>query len=431
MNDKEFYCSSLWTHTKLEDILKLFDSGLWGENPDESSSYYVIRSTDFDELGRISLQNTEKRKIPNDIIIKKYLKNGDILLNKSSGSEKHIGKIIYYELENKYEKHYFSNFIQRLRVNEKLVDNKYIYYNLDYKRTSMYKYTQTSSGLKNIDLNGYKKQKIEIPPLVEQRGIAEVLGTVDEAIRRTDAVIAKAEELKQGLMQRLLTRGIGHTKFKPSELGEIPEAWEVSTIGNECSVGTGGTPSRKNPEYFNGDIPWVKTTELNHDIILSTEEKITQKALEESNAKFYPKGTLLIAMYGLEAEGTRGKCAILGIDAATNQACAAIQPLNRIHTPFLFYFYQSMGDRIMVYTGGTKRMNLSLGIVKSIKIPVPPMNEQIKISDVITEIDSNIKIEKKNRNQKIKLKEGLMQVLLTGRVRVRLDEGGLHRVRDG
>ncbi len=89
---------------------------------------------------------------------------------------------------------------------------------------------------------------ISVPPLFEQRGIAEVLGTIDEVIKRTDAVIEKAEELKRGLMQRLLTRGIGHTEFKQTELGEIPKTWTIEIIGNIAETYSGGTPLRDQSE---------------------------------------------------------------------------------------------------------------------------------------------------------------------------------------
>ncbi|NQT09337.1 restriction endonuclease subunit S [Candidatus Bathyarchaeota archaeon] len=273
-----------------------------------------------------------------------------------------------------------------------------------------------------------KEKKIPVPPFVEQRGIVEILGTVDECIRLTDAVIDGAEELKRGLMQQLLTRGIGHTEYKETPLGKIPKTWKLSTFGKECYIGTGGTPRRNQSDYYNGNIPWVKSTELNYGIISDTEEHISKRALEESNAKIYPTGTLLIAMYGLEAVGTRGRCAILGVNAATNQAIAAIQPKKQILPRFLYYFYQQMGNLIMKYAEGTKRKNLSLSIMKKIPIIVPPIKEQEKIVKIVENQDDRIKIENHKMNQLNILKQGLMQSLLSGKIRVELKGDGLHRI---
>jgi type I restriction enzyme S subunit len=310
--------------------------------------------------------------------------------------------------------------LSAIRPNPSRLDHLFMFYYLRHatKRLLALATGSTFTAVRKEDLASFL---VALPPLPEQSKIASVLSTIDDAIQKTDEIIAKTQQLKKGLMQQLLTRGIGHTKFKQTEIGEIPDEWEVSTIGEECEVGTGGTPRRNNPEYFNGNIPWVKTTELNYNTITSAEERITDRALRESNARVYPKGTLLVAMYGLEAPGTRGKCAILGIDAAVNQACAAIQPFGRIKTSFLFYYYQLLRNRIMSFSGGTKRQNLSLGIVRTIPIPVPPMDEQIRVAETLSQMDEKVRIETKKGAQLGRIKKGLMQVLLTGKVRVKVD----------
>ena len=103
-------------------------------------------------------------------------------------------------------------------------------------------------------------------------------------------------------------------------LNGLPENWEVKKLGDVCFTTSGGTPSRKNSSYYGGTIPWVKSGELDKGLILDTEEKITEEAIRNSSAKVFPKGTLLIALYG----ATIGKLAFLGIDAATNQAICGI-----------------------------------------------------------------------------------------------------------
>jgi len=155
---------------------------------------------------------------------------------------------------------------------------------LHYLRAQNRELERLSSGstFKEISKKSIKHMKIPVPPLVEQRGIVEVLGTVDECIRLTDAVIERAEELKRALMQQLLTKGIGHTEYKETPLGEIPKTWKISTFGKEGYIGTGGTPRRNRSDYYQGNIPWVKSTELKYGIIQDTEEHITKQALLES-----------------------------------------------------------------------------------------------------------------------------------------------------
>ncbi|HKG30201.1 MAG TPA: restriction endonuclease subunit S [Nitrososphaeraceae archaeon] len=208
-----------------------------------------------------------------------------------------------------------------------------------------------------------------------------------------------------------MIKGISHTKFKQTEIGDIPEEWKISTIGKECKVGTGRTPSRRNPEYFTGTIPWVKTSEVDFCFIKSTEEHITERALKESNARLYPKGTLLIAMYGQGI--TRGKSAILDIDAAVNQACAAILSPGNIYTPYLFYWCQLNYNRIRNIGQGSFQSNSNLEIIRSIKILVPPLEEQQKLASILSKIDNLIQKTVEVIEQTQRLKKSLMQSLLT------------------
>jgi len=261
---------------------------------------------------------------------------------------------------------------------------------------------------------------VPLPSLMEQQKIASILATIDDTIQMADKVIERTQRLKKSLMRQLLTKGIGHVRFKETEIGKVPIDWEISSFGKECEIRGGGTPSRTNPDYFKGNIPWVKSTELDYDIIYFTEEKITETAVAESNAKIFPKGSLLVAMIGLEAAGTRGRCAILGIDAAFNQSCAGLKSLGRIHIPFLFYYYQLLRGKILSFAAGTKRQNLNLSLVGSLAVPVPPISEQIKIAEILSEVDSRIKLEGNRRGQLARLKRGLLGVLFTGKVRVKV-----------
>ena len=116
----------------------------------------------------------------------------------------------------------------------------------------------------------------------------------------------------------------------------VPDGWKRTTIGNVSKVTSGGTPSRSVPEYWNGEIPWVTTGLINFNVITKAVEYITKEGLANSSAKMFPPKTLLVALYG---DGvTRGKVAMLGIDAATNQACAAILPSNNVLPEYAFYY---------------------------------------------------------------------------------------------
>ena len=267
-----------------------------------------------------------------------------------------------------------------------------------------------------ISLGDARKTPILHPPLPEQKKIASILTSVDEVIENTQKQIDKLQDLKKATMNELLTKGIGHTEFKDSELGRIPKSWDVKTVGSICKLSSGGTPDRSKQEYWGGDIPWIKTGEINYSRILRTEEKITSKGLTNSSAKIIPKGAVVMAMYGQGI--TRGRVALLGIDATMNQACLAIIPNGDVTADFLYFsFYMQYESlRNLVQEGAQK--NLSAGIVKEVLMPIPKVEEQEEISSTLKSVERNIFRFSTKLSQTESLKKSLMQDLLTGKVRV-------------
>lgn len=160
---------------------------------------------------------------------------------------------------------------------------------------------------------------------------------------------------------------------------KLPENWCWTRMQEIAQWGSGGTPSRKVSEYYNGDISWVKTGELNDDYIFETEEHITQEAISHSSAKIYPTDTVVIAMYG----ATIGKVGILGIPAATNQACACAIVKPSTDYKYLFYYAQSQKDDFIKKGKGGAQPNISQEIIKFHQFPLPPLAEQQRIVDRI------------------------------------------------
>ena len=207
----------------------------------------------------------------------------------------------------------------------------------------------------------------------------------------------------------------------------VPKGWELSSIGKISDVSSGGTPSRNNEAYWNGNIPWVTTAEVQFKIIEDTVEKITEEGLANSSAKLFPAGTILMAMYGQGK--TRGQVAKLGIDASTNQACAAIVLHTGYEVDFYYQFLISQYENIREMANSGGQQNLSGGIVKSIPVPVPPLTEQKKIAKILSTWDNAISVTEKLLTNSQQQKKALMQQLLTGKKRL-LDENGV-RFREG
>lgn len=155
--------------------------------------------------------------------------------------------------------------------------------------------------------------------------------------------------------------------------------YPIVKIKDLCHVGSGGTPSRSNQQYYNGDIPWVKTGEVVNDEIFETEEHITNEAIANCSAKLYPKGSVIIAMYG--QGDTRGRTAKLAIDATTNQACAVLYDIDNtiVSTDYLWYYLQGRYHDLRSLASGNNQPNLNAGKIKNYDVVVPPMCVQNEI----------------------------------------------------
>lgn len=171
-----------------------------------------------------------------------------------------------------------------------------------------------------------------------------------------------------------------------SEVNNIPKHWQLKKLGEVCETTSGGTPSRSNKKYYEGKIPWVKSGELDKGLIIDTEEKITQEAIDNSSAKIFPKGTLLIALYG----ATIGKLSFLGIDAATNQAVCGIFQNEKINSKYLYQFLFFKKPSLVKQSIGGAQPNISQGILKNLEIPLPPPKEQTAIVSKIEELLSDL-----------------------------------------
>lgn len=251
----------------------------------------------------------------------------------------------------------------------------------------------------------------------EQHHIAGVLDCVEGSIRIETSALDNTQELKRAAMTRLFTRGLRDEAQKETEIGLVPANWEVASLGSHHAVVSGGTPSRGNPAFWmNGTIPWAKTTEVDYCVINETEEHITQQGLENSAAKLLPAGTLLMAMYGQGV--TRGKVAILGIEAACNQACAAIMPSDEaVLPPYLYHFLAWRYEAIRSLAHGGQQQNLNLEIVRDLPLAYPKTgDEQREIVTILDALDRKIALHRQKRAVLEELFQSLLHKLMTGAI---------------
>lgn len=165
--------------------------------------------------------------------------------------------------------------------------------------------------------------------------------------------------------------------------------YPVKPLKKVCKTGSGGTPSRKHKEYYGGEIPWVKTTEVRNTVITDTDETITSKGLASSSAKLYPAGSLVIAMYGQGA--TRGRTAKLGVDAATNQACLVLTEIDSaLDTDFLWYYLMVSYEEMRGLASGNNQPNLSANLLSEFLVPIPPLKKQAELKALIERMQHKV-----------------------------------------
>jgi Restriction endonuclease S subunits len=263
------------------------------------------------------------------------------------------------------------------------------------------------------------------PPLPEQQKIAAILSSVDDVIEKTRAQIDKLKDLKTGMMQELLTKGIGsggvpHTEFKDSPVGRIPAGWNTELLDKVAARGSGHTPSKSKPEYWNGGIDWVSlsdTSKLDRLYINATAKQVSELGIQNSSAIIHPLGTVV-----LSRDAGIGKSAITTKEMAVSQHFIAWRCSNRLDNHFLYYLLQFWKPKFESIAMGSTIKTIGLPFFKQLHVPIPPMSEQEAITGALKSTDLLIFAAERRLDATVAVKKGLMQDLLTGKVRVKLGE---------
>ena len=289
------------------------------------------------------------------------------------------------------------------------------------------KWDKLSQGSTFTAVNGndIKKIKLPLPPLEEQKKIADILSTVDKKIAFVEENINVTEELKKGLMQKLLTEGIGHTEFKDSELGRIPQGWELKTLGELVFILTDYTANgsfaslKENVTYFNEPnfAALVRTTDLKE------KEFKPERFTDKRGYEFLKKSALYGGEILMANVGSIGEVYIVPeVDFPMTLApnMYLIKYNDNLINTYAYYFMNSsiFINQLLSKIASTTLQAVNKANFKSIKIPLPPLEEQKKIADILSTVDKKLENLKEKKQSFEELKKGLMQKLLTGEVRV-------------
>jgi type I restriction enzyme S subunit len=309
--------------------------------------------------------------------------------------------------------------VVRIRVDEQISDKKYFMYTLN----SFYVSNQLNSGIigttrPRVNLNHVRNLLIPTPPLPEQHKIAEILSTVDEAIEKTDRIIEKTKELKKGLMQKLLARGIGHTKFKKTKIGKIPVDWEAVKLGDISDVKRGASPRPINdPKWFGGNVGWVRISDVTNSkkYLTKTKDYLSDEGVKRTIK--IKKGEVILSICA-----TIGRPIIVNMDACIHDGFVWFDHLSdKVNREFLYYFLQLNEQKLASSRQTGTQGNLNTSIISNMLITMPPKEEQHKIAEILSIVDSHVDKELEHKQKCEFLKKTLMHILLTGKIRVKLN----------
>jgi len=343
---------------------------------------FFITESKFNELKRFQVQT-------NDLIVS------------CSGT---VGRISIIKEED--PKGIISQALLILRPDTNKVHLSFLYYFLSSKQ-GYELITQVSHGSVQINIAARKVVEtipIPIPPLPEQTAIASVLSSLDDKI---DLLHRQNETLEK----------MAETLFRQWFIEEAEEEWEEGVIEELCTrINSGGTPSTKKEEYYNGDINWYSTRELNDNFLFESNSKITEEGLNNSSAKLFPKGTVLIAIY---AAPTVGRLGILGNEASFNQAaCGLIANDEICCKEFIYLYLKSERDELNALASGSAQQNLNVGKIKSYPAVIPDKITMNRFKQSVIPLFNKIEKNTIQIRTLTQLRDTLLPKLMNGDVRV-------------
>jgi len=268
--------------------------------------------------------------------------------------------------------------------------------------------------------------RLLFPPLIEQRAIAAVLTTIRRAIEATDRVIAAMRELKKSLMRHLFTYGpvpidqADQVPLKETEIGPMPEHWQLRKLGDVADIGNGSTPSRSNVSYWtDGRIPWLTSGKVHEVVIRRADQFVTEVARRECHLPVVKAGSIVVAITGQGK--TLGNAALITFDTCVNQHLAYVQLKNGAPlASFVRAYLQTRYDhfREVSGSGGSTKGALTCAFLRRYPLPYPPQHDQRKISTALDAAHRKLETEQARKSALEALFTTVLRLLMTGRVRV-------------
>ena len=411
-----------WIVSELREYLSFISYGFTNPMPDSVVGPYMVTAKDIKDLKvNYTIARKTTREAFKDLLSDKSRpKLGDLLLTKDGT----LGRVAIVDRENVC----INQSVAVLRANER-IDSKFL---LQLLASPMYQQMMLDnaggSTIKHIYITIVDKMNIAVPSYKEQQKIAAILTSVDDVIEKTQAQIDKLKDLKTGMMQELLTRGVGvdgkpHTEFKDSPVGRIPKVWDVLPLENLVKTDKKITYGivQAGP-HCEGGVPYIRVSDMNSRHLTKKGMLLTSPEIATKFARSaVSDGDIVYALRGMIGHVQIVPTQLAG--ANLTQGTARISPNDKINTDYLFWAMKSpyVAMQNDLEAKGSTFKEVTLASLRNIQIAIPERAEQEYISAALNSIQLKIFVIEDKLTQSKNLKKALMQDLLTGKVRVKLD----------
>ena len=322
-----------------------------------------------------------------------------------------VGRVTFYAQD--FWAHNTALFVTDFHDN----DPRFAAYFLDFLKLGRF---GSGASVPTLDRNVFRMLPVVVPPLPEQKKITGVLGVVQQAIEQQERLLQLTAELKKTLLHQLFTHGLRGEPKKQTEIGPVPENWDVVPLGSLAKIGNGSTPKRGNAGYWQGGtIPWLNSAKIHERFITEADQFVTDLAVKECHLPRVKPGSLLIAITGQGK--TLGNSALVSFETCINQHLAYAQFTSpRVISEFVLWFMQTRYEhlRSISQAGGSTKGALTCGYLKTYPILVPSLDEQHEITGVFAALDGKKKVHAGKHAALTSLFRTLLHQLMTAQIRV-------------
>lgn len=400
--------SNGWRTTPLKAEVTLRNGKAYNAKVWKTEGYPIIRIQNLKDphAGFNYFQGDPESEVP--------IRPGDLVFSWSGSIGTSFGPHIWRGELGVLNQHIFKVV---MKPNSRL-EQDFLYYALRFLTTEIESKAYGLAALVHVRKGDLEATPIPLPPLPEQKKIAHILSTVQRAIEAQERIIQTTTELKKALMHKLFTEGLRGEPQKQTEIGPIPESWEMVRLSDVCQFQSGGTPSKKNPEFWKGAIPWVSPKDMKRPRLKDVEDHISQEALE-SGSKLAPAGSVFVVVRGMILAKTV-PVALAEVPMAINQDMKAIVPGPELRPDFLLYALEAFRENLFKKVGrsGHGTCTLMGHEVAAFKIPLPDIEAQKEIASAIQNLERKKELHEEKRDQLNELFRTLLHELMTAKIRV-------------